>query len=298
MRIKSLLQLLACAAVMTWALPVSGAGANAGGASGGGGGGEIDALTKPRYDLKLGFPVAGKVLKVFVEEGDLVKAGDPLIQLDDEEGASLVEIYKLRADSDLEVFAAQAKLELANLEAKRLKELLAKDAAAPFEAHKAEINAKIAALELDLAKQTKRENELKYVQSGIMHAKYTLKATYSGCIETVILHEGETIEAQKPVIRMVVTDKLWIDAPVPFEQTLKLKVGDPAWVKSKVAGGSELVRGKVKFLGQVADSASDTRIVRVEIENAKGMPAGEHVGVSFTAPQGLAEATPVTGEKR
>ncbi|MCX5660108.1 MAG: efflux RND transporter periplasmic adaptor subunit [Planctomycetota bacterium] len=283
MRINSLLWIVALSVVASSGIPARAA--------------EIDALTKPRYDLKLGFPVAGKVLKVFVEEGDLVKVGDPLIQLDDEEGESLVAIYKLRGDSDLEIFAAQAKLELAKLEAKRLQELLAKDAAAPFEAHKAEISAKIAALELDLAKQTKQENVLKYTQSVVMHARYTLKATYSGRIETVILHEGETIEAQKPVIRMVVTDKLWIDAPVPFEQTLKVKVGDPAWVKSKVAGGSGLVQGTVKFMGQIGDSASDTRIIRVEIVNKNEMPAGEHVGVSFTPPQGLAEATPKTAEK-
>lgn len=258
---------------------------------------EIDALTKPRYDLKLGFPVAGKVLKVLVEEGAVVKAGDVLMQLDDEEGESLMAIYKLRAASSLEVEAAAAKLELANLEAQRLKDLLAKDAAAPFEAHRAEISAKIAALELQLAKQNKEENQLKYTQSTVMHGRYTLKAPYGGRIETVLLREGETVEAQKPVIRLVVTDVLWVDVPVTLERTLKVKVGDPAWVKSRIAGETTSAQGTVKFLGAVADAPSDTRIVRVEFKNNKGMPAGEHVGVSFTPPAGLAEAAPAGGKR-
>ncbi len=58
---------------------------------------DVDALTKPRYDLKLGFPVAGKVLKVMVEEGDTVAADQPLIELDDREGETVIELYKLRS---------------------------------------------------------------------------------------------------------------------------------------------------------------------------------------------------------
>src|SRR5690606_18617156 len=122
------------------------------------------------------------------------------------------------------------------------------------------------------------------------HEKYTIRAPQAGVMEEIIVDAGETVEALKPVMRMVVIDPLRIDAPVRTRETLELKVGDPAWVRSPLRKANDFIRGEIVHLASVADAASNTRLVRIEIPNDVGVPAGIHVQVSFKAPGELAQA--------
>ena len=83
------------------------------------------------------------------------------------------------------------------------------------------------------------------------------------------------------VARLVVTDPLWIDVPVSTPATLSLKVGGTALVHSVLPGFEDAMTGHILHLAAVADAASNTRIVRVEMPNPRGMPAGTEVSVEF-----------------
>jgi RND family efflux transporter MFP subunit len=246
--------------------------------------GPVDAVTAARYDLKLGFTEGGKVIGTPVKPGTKVEKGQKLIELDDREGASLVALYQLRTNSDVEVKAAQAKLKLAQLEEKNLSTLIQQNAASPFEYEKAKVSTEVARYELELAQRQQKETADQLDQAVARHDKYSLVAPIAGMIEAVLVNEGESVEALKPVLRMVVTDPLWIDTAVPTDQTLKLKVGDPAWAQPALPGHTHFIQGKIIFVAEVADAASDTRLIRVEIPNTESVPAGGHVMVSFTAP--------------
>ena len=102
---------------------------------------------------------------------------------------------------------------------------------------------------------------------------------------------GESVNTTTTeVIRVVQIDPLWIDAPVPLTQAVELKVGRTAQVvfglpdkptKAEPASTSLVVPGRVIFVGAVADAASDTLRVRIEVPNQAKRPAGEHVRVTF-----------------
>jgi RND family efflux transporter MFP subunit len=201
---------------------------------------------------------------------------------------SLVELYKLRAGSDVEVRASKAKYDLAVVEEKRLKDLLDKGAAAPYEYEKARVSAVVASLELELNKQQHQETKLQLEQAEARHERFVMRAPIDGRIETILVAQGEAVEAGKPVLRLVETNPLWIDVPVPIDQTRRLKTGDPAWVESRLSGESRVIQGTIIFMGEIADAASATRTVQVEVQNKLGLPAGEHVTVSFTEPPGAA----------
>lgn len=245
---------------------------------------EYDAIAMARQDLKLGFTVGGKVKKVNVTAGQSVKAGHQLIQLEDEEKRSLVEVYEIRAASDLEYQAAIAKQHLADLEEARLVELVQKNAAAKFELERAHISAVVAKLESELAKRTTAEISEQLRQAKAQLDQYTLKAPETGFIDEITVADGEMVEAGKPVLRLVVADPLWVEVAVPTNITMSLKEGDPAWVRIKLPGQEQPVQGKILYLRQVADSAADRRLVRIEISNPKLLPAGVSVGVTFESP--------------
>jgi multidrug efflux system membrane fusion protein len=252
---------------------------------------QYDAVTQPRYDLKMGFTVPGQVSVMKVKQGDHIKKDETLAELEDSEGEALVKLYEIRANSDLEALSAKAKLDLAVVERDRLADLVQQHAASKFELERAKASAEVAKLEADMALRQRAETDEQLKQAASRHARYILKAPIDGFVDQLSVAVGENVEANKPVIRLVATETLWIDTAVPTGQTLKLKLGDAAWVKSKLAGYEKPVVGKIIFLASVADAASDTRPVRVEIANSQTLPAGGHVVVYFADPDVKAAST-------
>lgn len=253
-------------------------------------GDEVDAMTRARHDLKLGFTVGGKVLKVHVKPGDKVKAGDVLLELDDKEGVAQIAIWKLRAESTVAVDAAAARLELAKLEEERVRGLVNKQAATPFELTRAEIQTRVETLNVAQAGNDREEAQRQLETYSARHDRSVLRAEIGGTIEQVLVEPGEMVEDLKPVLRLVVTDPLRVDAFVPTGQTLSLKPGDPAWIWPKLIGFEQPIKGVIVHLAQVADASSDTRKVEIEIPNDAGLPAGGQVRVRFTPPTEVAAA--------
>lgn len=250
---------------------------------------QVDAITVASYDLRIGFTVDGKVNKVPVKAGDRVKAGELLMSLVDLEGEAMVLQYTLKANSDLSIRSAKEQLRLAQIEAKAIQALFEKNAATPIELDRAVVKAAIAALEVENAQQQFQEAKLILTQARSRHDKYELRAPIDGFVDTLVGREGEGVESLKPVLRLVNTDVLYIDAAVPTGQTLALAPNDKAWIQFKILPDAAPAMGKILYLAQVADSASDTRIVRIEVPNPKGLPAGGAVTVHFTDPQAVAQ---------
>ncbi|MCC6579217.1 MAG: efflux RND transporter periplasmic adaptor subunit [Phycisphaeraceae bacterium] len=252
----------------------------------------VEAVTKARYDLNLGFIVGGKVATVHVKPGDPAKAGDVLIELEDKEGLATMEIWKFRAESEVAIHAARAKQELSKVEEAKTRELVGKNAAAAFELTRAEIQSKIDGLSVDNAIQDQDEAKRQLAVYRARHENFTLKAPTDGLVEEIIVNPGEMVESLKPVLRLVVTNPLWIDAAVPMQQTVSLKVGDPAWVASIIDGENVMKQGKIIHIAQVADPASDTRLVRVELPNPEHQPAGGQVKLRWSPPEPVEKPNP------
>lgn len=246
----------------------------------------IEAVAQARHDLDLGFTLQGKVAEVLVESGDRVVAGQPLVRLDDREGAEQIRLFELRSTSTLEIQAAEAQWKLDENEAKRLEEALSKSGAAPFEVERARLEATRSFLAFELFKQRQEETKIQLLQARLVHDKFELLAPMAGLIEQVVVEPGEMVEEVRPVLRMVVTDPLRIEAPTPMTVASGVKVGQRAWVTFRASG--RVLEGKVVSIGMVADPGSETRSVVIDAPNPPevGEAAGSHVVVSFTNPAG------------
>lgn len=241
----------------------------------------VEAVAQARHDLDLGFTVQARVAEVPVVEGQRVEAGQMLIILDDRDGAAQIELFEVRAKSTLEVDAAKAEWDLAENEASRLKEAMGKAGAAPFEVERAVLEATRSRLAYELFRQRRDETALQLKQARLIHERYELKAPVAGVVEQVTVEPGEMVEEVRPVLRLVVTDPLRIDAPVPVSDAAAVKVDQKVWVRFKASG--RVVEGKVVNIASVADPGSETRGVRIDVPNKQAEPAGSHVIVSFEA---------------
>jgi RND family efflux transporter MFP subunit len=219
----------------------------------------------------------------------MVQKDQLLMSLDDTARKAVIELYQLRANSSLGKQAADAKLELSKLERDRVAELVRKGAANQAELDRADAQVKVDALSVEQAVLTQLEAAQELAREQALHDQYFIKAPQDGVVQEIIVHEGEAAEALRPVIRLVVIDPIWIDAPVPDSQTQSLKMDDAAWVQFASADGDMVLEGNIIFIAPVAEAGSETRIVTVELENPEKNKnlAGRQVVVHFRRPPGV-----------
>ncbi len=256
---------------------------------------QVAAVTTARHDLKLAMTVPGRVAEISVKVGDRVKAGDPLIRLDDQASKALVDLHALRAESTVSIEAAEAEMKLADVEERRVREAFEKDAAGHFEVERAALQTNLARLRLLQAREAHQQAQAQLAQAKIDHAHFTLRAPMAGVIEDIAVSPGETVEQLKPVLRLVVTDPLQIDAHVPTSLTTGLTTSSRVFVVSRddaptpqspgaPAAAAAPRQARIVHIAQVADARSNTRMVRLELPNPGNLPAGSHMLVYFGEP--------------
>ncbi len=244
----------------------------------------FEAIAKPSRDLELAFTVAGRVAAVRVQPGQTVEAGEVLAQLDDAAVRARLQLLQLRASSDLAVRSAEASLRLAKNDEARIREALSRDAAAPFELERAELQTLQAQLTLELARQRQREAELELVQAQTEARRLTLRAPTAGVVERIDVEPGETVQAHQTVLRLVAIDPLRVEAAIPLQRTLQMQPGDTVWIVWPFEQGTQVVPGAIVQLAAVADAASQTRTVVCHVPNPAKLPAGAEVQLWLVEP--------------
>lgn len=256
------------------------------------------AMTVPAHDLQLAFGVSGRLKKVVVERGRRVAAGELLAQLDDEDLAANVALLEVRAAGTHEIESAEAAFRAANDTLQRVREAFAQEAAKQREVDDATARADQTFADLELARQRHREAQLELAAAKARHQKTVMTATFAGVVEDVRIEAGCAVDELASVIRLVDDAAFRIDVAVPTELTLPLRVGQTLSVRFRGPLAGPAADATVQSMAQVADPASRTRIVRLEMANERRLPAGLPVEVMVPAPADAAEAAVAAGAER
>lgn len=168
-----------------------------------------------------------------------------------------VNAEQLLIQQDLE--AAEASLAQKEVDLKRLEWAAGRGAATELEVEHARLDVKVSQIIVD---------------------RMCLKSPIEGTIEKIEVEVGEAIDGLADVVRVVKTDPLWIDVPVPLSQGKTLKVGQIAEVKFPDSE-KDILQAGIIYVSTVADAASSTLRVRIEAPNKLNRPAGEHVRITF-----------------
>ncbi len=252
--------------------------------------GQIEAITRPSEDVTLSFVRPGRIEKIMVKEGDTVEADSDLAQQDDKAGLAQLEQLKAQAEDTTRIKAAEAQAAQKEVDLKKTQELFLKKVATQFELDHAELDVIIAKLSLKLAQFEQTQDRRKYEEAQILVDRMTLKSPIAGRIEQLFAKRGESVDALEKVARVVRIDPLWVDVPVPLAEARGIGPRHAAKVTFDSGASAVTVTGKVIHVAAVADAASGTRTVRVEVSNnfKPARPAGERVKISF--PGGVADA--------
>lgn len=244
----------------------------------------IAAITAPSADVTLSFVQPGRIANVRVREGEAVTVGQALIEQDD--AVDRVRLAQLEASSQdtTQIQAAEASLAQKKVDLKKLEAAAAKNAATELEVEYAKLNVTIAGLSLQLAVFEHEQARRKYEEAKLQIDNMSLKSPIGGSVEKIDVETGESVNALTGVVRVVQIDPLWIDVPVPLVQARSLKYGAVSRVEFPDPHKAT-VEGIVIYMGAVADAASGTLRVRIQVPNKTRRPAGEHVKVIFPTSQ-------------
>jgi RND family efflux transporter MFP subunit len=242
----------------------------------------VRAITNPSSDITLSYVQPGRIAKVHFTEGMWVKAGQVLVQQDD--AVEQIQLAQLKAASDdtTQIQASDASLAQKKIDLQKLEKAAAQNAATELEVEHAKLSVKMAELSLKLAKFEHEQAGRKYDEVKVQVEKMRLVSPINGRIEKIHIEAGESINALTDVVRVVQIDPLWIDVPVPLIQAMDLSAGKMAKVLFPNPNMAS-VEGSIVYIAAVADAASGTLKVRIEVPNKSNRPAGEHVEIIFPA---------------
>lgn len=246
----------------------------------------IKAVTRPSRDAIMGFSAATRVMELLVAGGQSVTTGQLLIRGDDAEDAIVVKLQELRSGTDLPVQKAKKSAELARIEYERYKEAQAKGSASQTEVDRARVSSEAADIDVGQAEVTQKQEEVQVERLKARVDKLRIVAPFNGVIDQISVDVGQSVSESDKIVRVVNVDPLWIDVPVPTEQTitLDLRPEGTCWVLMELPGQANVRQGKVIEVSPVADAASGTRRVRVALPNPDKTVAGVTAWVRFREP--------------
>jgi len=242
---------------------------------------EVQAVTIPSADITLSFVVSGKIAEILVKEGDTVEKGALLAALHDDPERIQTEQLKVQASDKTRILSARAELAQKRVDLEKLDAARKKGAVSDWEVAHMKLSVRIAKLSLQAATIEHEQFQRQYSQAIQQLERMRIVSPIPGRVEKVSVEAGEGVEKLGPVIQLVRTDPLWLDVPVPLPQVKRLAMGQQAVVLFPGNPTGKSTDGRIVYISSVADAASDTLRVRIEVVNPADRPAGERVTVGF-----------------
>jgi RND family efflux transporter MFP subunit len=253
-----------------------------------------------RYTYKIGPTVAGRVLRVDVNPGDIVRAGQVLGEMDavDLDARMLAEDAVVRRaeeavrSSDAQVRDVSARRAYAEAQARRHEQLWRAQLVSEevVEAQRRELEVAEASVGAALANLGAARQQLEVSRAsrrGLtrQRASFVLTAPVNGLVASRDADPGTTVVAGQAVLEVIDAKSLWINARFDQIRSSGLRPTLPARVVLRAGGGHELP-GRVLRVEPVADAVTEETLAKIVFDSLPEPlpPIGELVEVTVVLP--------------
>ncbi len=269
--------------------------------------------------------VAGRVSEIFVALGDTVKKGEVLVSAESPQIAELHgKLHEARTRRQLAaltlervqqsanrvgIIKAQASLEEADADLRRIKRLVDEGLSARKDLIAAQVKYEKAVADLNFSKDVTLNKEVAEARAGLstakteeehirdslkafdvqlssedgLHAEHdiatlNLRAPMSGTVIERFVNPGSGFEAGKPILTIANTATVWVIASVPEAKMDAIRVGMPASVRVD----ERTMLGQVSYIDPRLNEDTRTGRVRVIINNQDGkIKCGSYAQIIF-----------------
>jgi RND family efflux transporter MFP subunit len=252
-----------------------------------------EAFTEPFHTVELSPAEPGILGKLFVEEGDAVRAGETVATLDARVLEINVKIARQAMQSRGRVKAARAEYELKAERLEKLKALKTQGYAFQDELKRAEADAEVADANRLAAEEQAAVDALQFEKAQAELELRTLKSPIDGVVAKVHLEEREFVSAPNSVVLTVVQlNPLRIVFPLPTAAAVRLRKDQTVTVRFPEL--DQDATGKIEIVSPITDAESGLVRVKVLVADPEGRyRSGIRAIVNFeTPPADVSAATP------
>jgi membrane fusion protein, multidrug efflux system len=200
----------------------------------------VNGQTAPARIVELSAETDGRVVELGAERGSNVDQGGLLVQLDER-------------DRQARLLQAQAMLTQRTVEYEAREKLKSSSYVS-----EAQLKEALAALEAARTEVVRAELDLDYT---------AVRAPFDGALQARAVEVGDFVKSGDPLATFVDNRTIIVTGDVSEFDAGHVQVGDPG--EARLATG-ETVRGTIRYVAPVADSATRTFAVELEVDNREG----------------------------
>lgn len=245
----------------------------------------------PQVLSRVGAKVPGRIARVLVKEGDVVKAGDLLIELEDADQRAAIAAAQARVGAaSARASASRANIAEIKLQADRQKALV--DSGAVGRATLDDLLARVTALEklAGAASAEIRAAQAEVESLRVLLQDRVVKAPIAGTVISKPPEVGEMTATLPFLVELADFDSLVVETDVAESRLPNVKIGAPCEIVLD-AYPSKRLAGKAIEIGKRVNRAKATIVVRVAFTDDKtGVLPDMAARVSFLTKEISAEA--------
>ena len=234
---------------------------------------------------------SGIVSRVHVREGDRVREGQLLAELDASVSKATLAIAAKQAENDVNVRFARAAAKVARAEYGAAEEAnrIQPNAFTPIQMEKLRLEAERSILQTEVSEHEFEVNRLRRDEATALVDSYRILAPMNGKISDVFKYPGEAVQVGESLLECRSTDKIHVEAHVDMTYRGKITKGQTVSVhpnrpNPEVQVKPQEVEGTVFFVSDVNEPVSRTMRVLVEVDNRSHLlVAGTEAVLHFSA---------------
>lgn len=257
------------------------------------------ATVDARRSHGIGPTLAGRVERVLVDQGDAVKAGQLLAEMEPIDldarlaagVASAAAAVQRVQSAEAALTEATSRAQLAKNSDERFADLRKKNfvsqEAADAKSHEAAAALAArssAAAALAAAKDDARRAQSEVVGAGQNRANLRLVSPVDGIVTARLAEPGSTVVAGQAVVQVIDPASLWLRVRIDQGRSQGLAVGLPAQIALRSHPG-EKIAGRVERVDWIGDAVTEERIANIAFDKAPaGLAIGELAEVTLILP--------------
>ena len=201
----------------------------------------VNGKTAPSRIVNLAAETDGRVEYVGADRGASLERGDLIVRLDERDRAArLAQAQAILKQREVE-FDARSRLKSDSY------------------VSEAQLQEAVAMLETARAELRRAELDLNYME---------VRAPFAGALQARMVEIGDFVKRGDPIATYVDNRSIIVSANLSEFDAKYVSVGDPA--EARLATG-ETLRGRIRYVAPVADEATRTFAVELEVDNEDGM---------------------------
>jgi RND family efflux transporter MFP subunit len=258
---------------------------------------DMIGITQAHKDVDLSMQVRGRITKIFYREGSRVKIGTIILNLDNRLEQLAVDQRRLFLNNRVELRGAKEREQILKKRLETTRQLFMESRSVSGEfLEQKELEYLAAVIERKRLQVVEAQEKIEYEVAKTNLERRMLRAPFEGVITKIFFDEGESIDANQPLVHLVDADTIYFVANLEERIGRQFQLGQKVYLAIQVGDSKQIRDGVIVYVSPVVDPASGLMEVKARFDNQDGVfRPGVGGEIHFKIPDNTESAVRVGG---